>query len=451
MKKKLLFIPAVGLGVLAVVLLMRGKSELQLRPITETPTAVRVLTVPRMDVVPRALGYGTARPGRVWQAVPQVRGRISELSPQIREGNFVRKKALLVRIDRSDYDLDVAASEARLVALRAQLEEMTAREATIRATLVIEESSLALAEAEVERIKSLVDKRSLPRADLDREQRTALGQSQRAQELKNNLALLPAQRAVLAAQIQQEQAQLGRAQLAVKRTEIRAPFDLRIGPVQVEQDQVVQVGQILFSADGIATSEVTAWLPLRGLRSVLTAGTADVKGFDAMELAEDPAGRLRLEAVVRMVATGSPVSWPAKVVRLRGIDSKTRTLGLDVAVEKPYANIIPGDRPPLARGMYVEVEVRSPKRPGRCVVPRSALHDGHVYLVNGDKRLERRAVTLEFVQSEFASVKKGLVGGESLVLSDVMPAVGGMLLDPVADPMALEALVADAAGKTTVR
>ncbi len=84
-------------------------------------------------------------------------------------------------------------------------------------------------------------------------------------------------------------------------------------------------------------------------------------------------------------------------------------------------------------------------------MPRSALHDGHVYLVDGEKRLERRAVTFEFFQSDFASVKDGLEGGESLVLSDLVPAMDGMLLAPVADPEALEALVADAAGKTTVR
>ena len=451
MIKKLLFLPVVGLGVLAVVLLMSGRQDARMRPDAEMPVTVRVLEVPRVDVRPRALGYGLARPGRVWQAVPQVGGRIVELSPKIREGNFVLKDALLVKIDRSDYDLEVAASQARLAALRAQVEETTAREATIQATLVIEERSLVLAEAEVSRIRSLVEKESIAEADLDKEMRNALSQRQRVQEMKNNLSLLPPQRAVLEAQIEQEKAVLSRAELAVERTEIRAPFALRIGPVQVEQDQVVQAGQVLFQADGIDRSEVTAWLPLRGLRGVLTAGTANVAALDPQDLVDDPASKLGLESVVRMVAATDRISWPAEVVRIRGIDSKTRTLGLDVAVEKPYENFVPGTRPPLARGMYVEVEIRAPLRKDEVVVPRSALHDEHVYLVDGEKRLRRRKVELGFLQSGFVIVREGLEGGETLVLSDVVPAVDGMLLDPQDDAAALEGLKADAAGRTTVR
>lgn len=451
MIKKLLFLPVVGIGVLVIVLMSRGRQGPSLRPDAEAPITVRVLEVPRMDVRPRALGYGVARPGRVWQAVPQVGGRIVELSPRIREGNFVLKDALLVRIDRSDYDLEVAASEARLAALRAQLAETTAREATIQATLAIEERSLELAEAEVARIRSLVEQESIAEADLDKEMRTALAQRQRVQEMRNNLSLLPPQRGVLEAQIEQETAALSRARLAVERTEIRAPFALRIGPVQVEQDQVIQAGQVLFQADGIDRSEVTAWIPLRGLRGVLTAGSADVATLNAADLADDPASKLGLEAVVRLVAAEDGLSWPATVVRVRGLDARTRALGLDVAVEKPYEDFVPGRRPPLARGMYVEVEVRAPLRPDEVVVPRSALHDDHVYLVDEAGRLRRRTVQLGFLQSGFAIVRDGLEGGEVLVLSDVVPAVDGTLLDPQDDAAALETLEADAAGRTTVR
>ena len=74
-----------------------------------------------------------------------------------------------------------------------------------------------------------------------------------------------------------------------------------------------------------------------------------------------------------------------------------------------------------------------------------------VYLVGPDRRLVRRPLKITHVQSEFAFVGDGLEGGETLVLSDLVPAADGMLLDPVDDPQALAALRADAVGEADSR
>ena len=139
------------------------------------------------------------------------------------------------------------------------------------------------------------------------------------------------------------------------------------------------------------------------------------------------------------------------MVRVRGIDSQTRTLGIDVAVAHPFRNIVPGKKPPLVRGMYVEVEIRGIALAGRIVVPRAALRDGQVFVVNKENRLEPRAVEIAFVQSGFACIRAGLEEGERVVVSDLTPAVAGMLLDPVVDEESLAVLRADAAGETSIR
>jgi RND family efflux transporter MFP subunit len=440
MLKKLLILPIVGLGVLAVVLMVKGKKAPEVRGPEELATTVRVVEVPRLTMRPHAIGYGEARPRRVWQAVPQVGGRIVHLSEDVKEGAFVPEEAVLVRIDRADYDLEVQVGEARLVALRAQLKETETREKTVRTSLAIEKRSLELAQAELERIRSLVKEETLAPADLDREERNALTQSLRVQEIENALTLLEPQRAVLRAQITQEESNLSKARLAVERTVIRAPFDCRIGPVNVEQDQVVQPGQMLFSADGTDATEVTAWLPTQGMRQILSAGTAPIDLATGMDAFRERAG---LTAEIRLSIGAHVVTWPAEVVRIRGIDSQTRAIGIDVAVENPFQKMVVGVRPPLIRGMYVEVEIRSKPRPDQVVVPRSALHgEGVVYLVDGESRLVRRPVTVGFVQDEFAIVSEGLEGGETLVVSDLVPAIDRMLLDPTPDPAALAALEA---------
>ena len=451
MVKKLLFVPVVALGVVAAYFLIQGRKEPTLRKPGEEAKGARVLTVPVLSIRPRVIGYGVARPGRVWQAIPQVSGRIKKLSPKIREGNFVSNDALLVTIDPDDYNLDVAASRARLAALQAQLAELTARKSTLDATLQIEQQSLKLAEATVTRIRNLVRKKALPAADLDREQRTALSQRQRVQEMQNTLTLLPSQKAVLDAQVKQEAAKLKRSVLAVERTKIRAPFALRVGQVNVEEGQVVQAGQVLFHADGIDSTEVTAWLPLRAVRGVISKGDADVTRLDPKKLVENPIADFGLTSTVRLPTSNEDISWTATVVRIRGIDAKTRTLGMDVSVAKPYENIVPGTKPPLTRGMYVEVHVTATARPGRVVIPRSALHGDTVYVMDAAKRLRRRTVVPDLFQSRFVSIRSGLKGGESLVLSEPAPAIDGLLLEPHTDSKALEDLEAAAAGTSDAR
>lgn len=443
MLKRLLIVPAVGLGVLAVVLLVRGKTPPALRSGVELATPVRTLQVERLTVVPRAIGYGEARAARTWQAVPQVGGRLQELDPRVREGSFVRGGVVLVRIDPSDYELEVKVAESRIQGLEAQLEETTTRERTLQTSAELEGRSLELARLELGRLRKLVEQGTVSQADLDREERTVLAQSLRVQEIENALVLLEPQRSVIRAQIAREESSLGRARLAVERTVIVAPFDGRIGQVNVEQDQVVQPGQVLFSADSTDASEVTAWLPTRGVRHVLAVGTAPV---DLSQGFGDVKDELGLEATIRMGFGGGEVAWRGEVVRVRGIDTRTRALGLDVRVAHPYRGVVPGVRPPLTPGMYVEIEIRGNPRTDQWVVPRSALHGDHVLLAGAENRLERRPVRVAFVQGELAVIEDGLAGGERLVLSDLMPAMDGMLLDPIPDPAAAVALAREAAG-----
>lgn len=447
MLKKLLFIPAVALGVLAIVLLVKSRKGPEPKPPVELARDVRTIAVRALTVQPRAIGYGVARPGRVWDAVPQVGGRITETHPLLKEGNFVSADQVLLRIDKEDYDLEVEVGQARTEALQAQLEELETRSRTLETSLEIERRSLDLAKAELERIASLVKARDLPQADQDREERTVLTQSLRVQELENTLHLLGPQQKMLRAQMTQEASNVAKAKLAVERSVIHAPFAGRLGPVSVEKDQVVQAGQSLFRLDAIDTAEVTAQVPMLGMRSVMTMGAVDLEPRD---ITPERIAQMGLHATVRLAAGANAILWQAHVVRIRGIDAQTRTVGIDVSVADPYGKGLPKS-PPLVRGMYVEVVVSGRPQAERIVVPRYALHDGHVYLVNSGNRLERRPISVGYVQAGFAIVTEGLEGGETLVISDLLPAASGTLLNPVADEAAMEALRADAAGETPVR
>ncbi|MHC4953611.1 MAG: efflux RND transporter periplasmic adaptor subunit [Planctomycetota bacterium] len=447
-KKKLLFVPVLALGILGFWLLARSAREPERVPEREAARRVRVVAAPKLDVIPRAVGFGVVRPGRVWHAVPEVGGRVVEMEARLREGNILKAGTVLVRIDRADYDLEVAQAQAQIQSIDAQIEQLDAKKETLEASLEIEKKSLALAQADRERMRKLVAKESMPAANLDEEERKVLTQTARVQDIKNSLTMIEPDKKVLKARRVLEDARLAKARLNVERTVIRAPFDCRIGPVDLERDQVVQTGQELFFADSIGTSEVTGQFPMVGIAQVFPAAEAPI---DATAGGIELLMNMGLTAKVRLRAGPLPVEWDAKVTRVEGVDPETRTVGVVVSVEGSYKKVRPGTQPPLVRGMYVEAVLRGPARTGVVVVPRSALHAGRVYLVDDDNRLEIRAVEVAFVQSSFAALRAGLAGGERVVLSDLFPALEGMLLDAEADERAAKKLEADATGATRVR
>jgi multidrug efflux pump subunit AcrA (membrane-fusion protein) len=153
-----------------------------------------------------------------------------------------------------------------------------------------------------------------------------------------------------------------------------------------------------------------------------------------------------------MHAGDEALEWPARFDRVREeIDLQTRTVRFVVAVDEPYANVVPGRRPPLAPGMFCDVELRGEPRPKRLVIPRVALHDGHVYLVDSDNRLERRRVEVDYAQGAIVSVTAGIAEGERVVISDPTPAIVGMLVEPLLDAEAHAQCLRDAAGEGSVR
>ena len=146
------------------------------------------------------------------------------------------------------------------------------------------------------------------------------------------------------------------------------------------------------------------------------------------------------------------MEWPARFARTSDtIDPKTRTIGVIVAVDGAYAGAQPGGRPPLTKGMFVEIEVRTCARDEWIVVPRAALHDGRLYLAGSDGRLNIQSVTTGLVQGDLAAIAQGIETGQQIVVSDLVPAIQGMLLAPRGDDAAMKRLRVEALGEAGVR
>lgn len=164
-------------------------------------------------------------------------------------------------------------------------------------------------------------------------------------------------------------------------------------------------------------------------------------------------GLQQLTPEVRLKAGDQTITWNGRVTRIaETVDPKTRTIGVIVTVDSPYANTQDGIHPPLTRGMFVEVALKGPPRRDRLVIPRSALHAGDtVHVVNADNRLDIRPVTVAWEQGDIAVIENGLEAGDRVVITDLVPAVEGMLLAPTLDPIVTARLVANAGAGGTAR
>lgn len=453
MVRKFLILPPILIGAAVLWYMASGREGPEQRPAAEAARSVRAITIEPTEFVPRVVGFGSVYPGKVWNATAQVGGEVVHVHPDLKKGAILPAGTEIVRIAPDDFQLAIRQAQANIRSAEAKLAELEVTEKNTTDLLAIEQRGLDLRNSELSRKRNLLKRGTVARAALELEQREMLAQRKKVQDLKNTLRLLPTQRAVQQEQIAVYDSQLASAQLNLERTRITLPFDARIASVSVEEKQFVQVGGALATGDSLDVAEVEAQMPIAQFRAMIRASTPD--GLSGGFTPQSFSAAIRsfgFSATVRLRTGNDVIEWPARFARVSDtVDPKTRTIGAIVAVDGAYAKAVPGEQPPLTKGMFVEIEIKTPSRTGTIVVPRAALHGGSVYIADGGNRLNIRPVSVSLYQDDFAVVEKGLSAGDRVVVSDLVPAVPGMLLKPEDDPDAVAGLKAQAAGRVSPR
>jgi RND family efflux transporter MFP subunit len=390
-----------------------------------------VIEAPLVELVPRAEGYGPVQPARIWTAVSQVAGRVTYIHDKLRDGEILPEGTELVRIDPKDYEIALAQA-------RAELAELEVQDANARSSLKIEQRNEELAQKELERIRKLLRQGTSSQSAADEKERAMLAYRAAVQNLQNTLALVPAQRSLL-------EARVALAERDLERTVISAPFDMRVANLKVEADQYVSVGQSLFEGDDVDRVEIEAQVAMSSLRR-LFIGRPKFK-IDVQRLSEEFAEIVDMDPLVQMDLGNHVAQWQAEFVRFSDtVDAETRTMGVVVAVDRPFDKVKPGYRPPLSKGMFVKVVLNGNYRSQRLVVPRTAVRSGVVYVADENSRLRRRPVKILFSQGDVSVIEQGLEAGERVVVSDLVPAVEGMLLQVERDEALNQSLNANGDG-----
>jgi RND family efflux transporter MFP subunit len=325
-------------------------------------------------------GEGTVRPLRQINLVPQVGGEIIFISDALVNGGSFRKGDILLRIEPVDYELAVKLAEA---------------------AISDGESLFEIAEEEAAAAKE--------------EWRIHFGNEAGVAEEPPPLVAKEPQLAAARARLDAARADLRKARLNLERTELKAPFNGRVIQKMVDIGQYVSPGQAAASLFSTEAAEIFVPLEDKNLYWF------DVPGFTPGAGSPPP-------AVVKARIAGRDRSWQGRVVRSEGkLDEQTRMINVVVRVDRPYA-----EKPPLAVGLFVSVDIEGRTLPQAATIPRKALRaNQRVWVVDGENRMRFRRVEVAKIQGEEVLIASGLDHDEQVVVSLLKAATDGMAVRPV--------------------
>ncbi|CZF83402.1 efflux RND transporter periplasmic adaptor subunit [Grimontia marina] len=424
LSRKLLFFPALAVGIAVLFIAISSRPDVPVKPAQSKARAVDVITLEQSNIAPVVTGFGRVTPKLTWQAIAEVNGKVIYRNPALEKGRVLPAGTELLRIDPTDYQLAVAQAQADVSVREARLAKLELDESNLKTTLAIEKRRLALSRDELTRQKNLRKKGLTSQSDLDNEQQAFLSQQTRVQDLEAQLKVLPDEKRITESELEASNLALEQAQRNLDKTQIVLPIDSRIAEVNIERDQVVTPQQVMVIAHGLGAVEVDAQVSIHDIQTV----------FDTLngEQSEGFAEKLhQLNASVNLSSGSFKEEWPAKVARLSDTVSLNQaTVGviLEIALGEEQTQGIAA-QPSLVNGMFVKATIEG-KPVSHWVIPERALRGDKVYLME-DGALKVMPVTILFRRGESVAIAGDLKAGQQLVLNDLLPAVPGMELRAV--------------------
>lgn len=384
MKMKRALLPFLVIVIALVLTFVLVKSRKTPKP-HEAPhlgplVEVGILTKANRQILVSGTGSAQSRYGV--SITPQIKGRVSELSPQMVAGGTFQKGEMLFAIEDVDYQLAIAHAQATLA--QAELE------------LLRNENLADLARKEWHSLNSESDLEPNPLVVYE-------------PQLKSARALRDA-----------AQANVKQAELNLQRTRVFAPFDCYVRSEQLEIGQFLNAGAPVATVAGIEQIEIVVPLPLE-----------EIVWLQVPRKGTKQRGSL---AKVELQSGGRTFHWQGEITRSLGeIDPRNRMARVVVTVNDPFtedtekANLLND----LLPGMFVNVQILGEELSDIISVPRGAMHDNDtIWVIDDENRLHIREVDILRRERDEVLIRSGLEANEKIVLTNLSGAAEGMLLRP---------------------
>ena len=416
MKKGVMFksmrvVVVLGLSVAIAALLITLRPRAQRQVRTEVERLVEVLSVKSEDLNMIIDGYGTVKPRETLKLVAEIKGQIIDIDSSFKEGSFIKKGAVLIKIDPRTYRFEVDRQKIQIKQTEAEMKKLRQEIKNLDASIKISKADTALAQADFARLKKLSTRNVVSQTTLDQAEQRYLASLERLQGLENQAALTEPLKEQLKAQLDMGKVMLCQAKLDLEKTSIIALFDGWVLEKGIEKGQHVNAGQYMGSIYKDGALDVEIRIPTKDLKWFV----ADLKQ-DAMP---------DVEIIFR--SNSSPHKWKGRVARIKAqMNEKTRTLPVVVEIDKDSVKDKIKSGIQLRPGMFVTALIKGKKIKQVFVLPRHVVHTGDVVYIMTDNRLKIRPVNIlrRFKDSVF--IDKGLSDGELVIKTPVSDPADGM-------------------------
>ncbi len=406
---RVVVILGLSLTIAALLITLRPKAQRQAK--TEAERLVEVLAVKSEDLNMIIDGYGTVKPRETLKLVAEIKGQIIDIHSSFKEGSFIKKGAVLIKIDPRMYRFEVDRQKIQIKQTEVEMKKLRQEIKNLDASIKISKSDTALAQADFARLKKLSSRNVVSQTTLDQAEQRYLASLERLQAFENRLALTGPLKEQLKAQLDMGKIMLCQAKLDLEKTGIIALFDGWVLEKRIENGQHVNAGQYMGSIYKDGALDVEIRIPTKDLKWFVT----DLKQ-DAMP---------DVEIIFR--GNSSPHKWRGRVARIKAqMNEKTRTLPVVVEIDKDSVKDKIKSGIQLRPGMFVTALIKGKKIKQVFVLPRHVVHTGDVVYIMTDNRLKIRPVNIlrRFKDSVF--IDKGLSDGELVIKSPLSGAVDGM-------------------------
>ena len=338
---------------------------------------------------------GTVVPFQEAKVAAEVSGRVTMKSKKCEAGQYVQKGDLLMKIDNTDYQIEVERLTRQKEQEYQSLREMDQEMANAQRVIKVTGADVKLQQKEVDRQTSM-PKGFASRGEIERSQRSLNAAQQQLIGAENQLNLLRRRRIRLEASEQLAATNLRAAEINLARTEIRAPIEGVIVSEEADVNTFVSRGQMLVVIDDTSKAEVASSMRMDQLYWVLDQGVSSEGQPDkptppsnsrSYDLPETP-------ALIEYQISGREnrtYRWKARLLSYNGIglDNETRTVPVRIVVDDPQTMVDAEGKPldskqtnqasqsALVRGMYVQVKLLITPQTPLVVIPARALRPGN--------------------------------------------------------------------------
>lgn len=389
------------------------KKEPEKKEITKTPPSVNIIVATPISKQMTVEAFGTVKPRKSVKIAVEVPGRIVSLHSSFIEGGMIQKGELLATIDPQTYTLEKSAALVRIDQARTDIENFKQEIENLKTDISLSTASLKLAQKELDRVKSLTQSKYASKNSLDRTEQQVLQARMALQALENRLRLSDTVMETKKAALAMARVDFSKADLALKRTRIKADFNGFVIEKNAETGEYINPGQALgimyeknkFDVDIRIPIEKVGWL-----KALLKRQTVP-----------------KVSIVMANANGKENLEWEGQLARIKAnIDEQTRTLPLTIEISDANKDNYMGFD--LKPGAFVKCKIIGEMIHGIYELPRHLVKQGDLVYTVVDNKLKFKKINVLRKYEESVYIDNGLSNGDKIISSPLPGALEEMAL-----------------------